>query len=185
MLRRAGLSTLVENGKIIKSTTTLWQLHQQLLAVFLPLKTFQVLDAIAWKPVKKAGRWKGNTATSGALTRRAGLPLKTSAWRSVGTWPLPPPKQRASFSGREWKEKAYAMSGLEATTLKRRAPGSGPKPAIPGKPHSGRLENQTIGGTKTAWKWVLEIREGGMTIRAEGKTSSSAARGFAQVWIQT
>ena len=73
------------------------------------------------------------------------------------------------------------MSGLEATTLKRRGLGSGQHPAIPGKAHSGHQENQTIEGTKTAWKCGLETREGGMTRNAARKATSSAARRFAQV----
>ena len=73
------------------------------------------------------------------------------------------------------------MSGLEATTLKRRGLGSGQHPAIPGKAHSGRQENQTIKGTKTAWKYGLETMDGGMTRNVARNTNSSAAKRFAQV----
>ena len=143
------------------------------------IKIFQFPSAAgtsALNPANKAGRGTATTATSGAPTRRTGLMRRTSAKRRADTWPPSPPMPPSNIWKRRWREQVKIF-GLEAMTLKRRAPGSG-QTALRGNSYS----QKTIGSPedlRTVWNGSW--KEDGTTTSATRPKNLCAPKEFVRV----
>ena len=81
-----------------KCISQILQVSQHTSKIFL-VQGAAVISAL--RPAEKTGRGMATAATSGELTRRTGLKLKTSARGRAATWPLSPrtPPRTLSWRG--------------------------------------------------------------------------------------
>ena len=117
-------------------------------------------------------------ATTTALTRRTGMTLRSTARKRAVTWPLSTQRPFKTMWWTSCKEEPLIMLGLEATTSRRRAFGSG-QIVLLGNSQIGDLPAQIMPlETRTACN--MTSNGNGMMISAFIKSILSVARIFAR-----